>query len=100
MKNFCKINFLRLNLDKDTTKMSDDLFDVFVEETEPEKVTAYTLPTGKEKLTKNVSNLKIDDKEDSEIVQAKSKKRDLDEIDAEEPSDNKRFEQEDFDDWR
>lgn len=84
--------------------MSDDLFDVFVEETEPEQVTAYTLPTTakEKKLTKNVSDLKIeDDKEnDKDLVVAKSKKRDLDEIDAEEPSDNKRFEQEDFDDWR
>lgn len=84
--------------------MSDDLFDVFVEETEPEQVTAYTLPTTvrEKKLTKNVSDLKIeDDKENGEdLVVAKSKKRDLDEIDAEEPSDNKRFEQEDFDDWR
>lgn len=73
--------------------MSDDLFDVFVEEAEAEQVTAYTLPT------KVTSPKKAENKEIGEDDQQRGIKRENDD-DIDDGNDRKRFEQEDFDDWR
>lgn len=77
--------------------MSDDLFDVFVEEAETEEVSAYTLPTKKEPFQKLSSEPGDDNK--NNLTVNKGLKRDLD-ADHNDGNDNKRFEQEDFDDWR
>lgn len=78
--------------------MSDDLFDVFVEETETEQVSAYTLPSSKEDTTVPVDDNKENTTallEDTTI----SKKRGHSDTEETE-SERKRFEQEEFDDWR
>jgi ATP-dependent RNA helicase DOB1 len=67
--------------------MSDDLFDVFVEETEGEQVAAYTLPTSHTS----------DDKENQV---GSGKKRELSGNSEEDENERKKFEQEDFEDWR
>ncbi len=66
--------------------MSDDLFDVFVEEADDEQINAYTLPN---KLSSNEPHL----------ASKVSQKRELSETDDTQ-SDSKRFEAEDFEDWR
>jgi hypothetical protein len=69
--------------------MSDDLFDVFVEEAEGEQVAAYTLPT---KLS---TTEPLSPKANTNAGQ----KRELSD-NEDTQSDRKRFEQEDFEDWR